>query len=421
MSLPAGWARTDAAGLGPFVTRERFQGPDGTVVEWNSRDHRKRAGRLDAGRGSTWWAPTAVGWWIGVLFAIGSVCFAVGAAPGYVDWVGTDADAITFFVGSIFFTSAAYLQFVQTVNAPHALTSGSQRPLPLLDVGTGTHRLVRERRAARRHGLLQRDDARGDRHQPRRDPGPSARVGARHGRLDLLPRRQRARVVRGEPRLVVVEPAQPRLADRRAQPARFDRVRRVGRRVEDRDHDRRTPQHHARESRDRGRRRLLPRRRAVPAPRTHPGSLRPHCTEPGRFAMALHRKITDENPIDAQPALLAKRAEEGHAPRHTLPDGRARPRRRVPARARRAHARRQRAAQPRDVRDHVDGAAGAAAHVGDVRQEHDRQGRVPAHGRDRDALRQHVEPAVELARQRGGDRHVDHRVERGRDARRAWR
>ena len=126
VSLPAGWARTDPAGLGPFVTRERFCGPDGAIVDWDSRGHRKRAGRLDAGRGSTWWAPTAVGWWIGVLFAIGSVCFTVGALPGYVGWVGTDADAITFFVGSIFFTTAAYLQFVQTVNAPHALTSGPQ-------------------------------------------------------------------------------------------------------------------------------------------------------------------------------------------------------------------------------------------------------------------------------------------------------
>ena len=82
------------------------------MVEWASREHRKQAGRLDAGRGSTWWAPTAVGWWIGVLFTIGSACFAVGAVPGYVDWVGTDADAITFFVGSLFFTSAASLQYL---------------------------------------------------------------------------------------------------------------------------------------------------------------------------------------------------------------------------------------------------------------------------------------------------------------------
>ena len=121
VTLPDGWERTDPGGFGPFVTRERFRSPEGAVVEWNSRQHRKQAGPLDAGRGSTWWAPGAVGWWIGVLFAIGAACFTVGAAPGYVGWVGTDADAVTFFVGSIFFTTAAYLQYLQTLNAPHAL------------------------------------------------------------------------------------------------------------------------------------------------------------------------------------------------------------------------------------------------------------------------------------------------------------
>jgi hypothetical protein len=121
LALPDGWERTDSEGFGPFVTLERFRRPDGALVEWTSRDHRKRTGRLDTGRGSTWWAPTAVGWWIGVLFAIGAACFTVGAAPGYVDWVGTDADAVTFFVGSLFFTGAAYLQYLQTLNAPHSL------------------------------------------------------------------------------------------------------------------------------------------------------------------------------------------------------------------------------------------------------------------------------------------------------------
>lgn len=125
VSPPAGWSRSDPVGLGPFVTSERFRAPDGHVVEWSSREHRKQAGRLDAGRGSTWWAPTAVGWWIGVLFAIGSLCFAVGALPGYVGRVGTDADAITFFVGSIFFTTAAYLQYLQTLNAPHTLRAAT--------------------------------------------------------------------------------------------------------------------------------------------------------------------------------------------------------------------------------------------------------------------------------------------------------
>jgi hypothetical protein len=50
-------------------------------------------------------------WWTGLLFAVGSACFAAGAAPGYVDAVGVDADGVTFFVGSLFFTSAAFLQY----------------------------------------------------------------------------------------------------------------------------------------------------------------------------------------------------------------------------------------------------------------------------------------------------------------------
>lgn len=103
--------------FGPFVTGEIYRRPDGSLVTWESRLHRKWHNRLDRTRGSTWWAPGAVGWWIGVLFMIGSVCFASGAAPGYRDAVGTDADNITFFVGSIFFTSAALLQYLEVANA----------------------------------------------------------------------------------------------------------------------------------------------------------------------------------------------------------------------------------------------------------------------------------------------------------------
>ena len=50
--------------------------------------------------------------WIAVLFAVGSACFALGAAPSYVDAVGTGPDAVTFFVGSVFFTTAATLQWL---------------------------------------------------------------------------------------------------------------------------------------------------------------------------------------------------------------------------------------------------------------------------------------------------------------------
>ena len=48
--------------------------------------------------------------WMALAFAIGSTCFLVGPFPGYVQLVGERADAITFFVGSIFFTIGGVLQ-----------------------------------------------------------------------------------------------------------------------------------------------------------------------------------------------------------------------------------------------------------------------------------------------------------------------
>jgi hypothetical protein len=63
------------------------------------------------------WAPRRASWWVGVLFAIGSTCFLVGPFPGFVELVGSTVDGIVFFVGSIFFTSAATLQLLTTENA----------------------------------------------------------------------------------------------------------------------------------------------------------------------------------------------------------------------------------------------------------------------------------------------------------------
>jgi hypothetical protein len=48
--------------------------------------------------------------WMALLFAIGSLCFLVGPFPGYAQLVGATADAVTFFVGSIFFTAGGALQ-----------------------------------------------------------------------------------------------------------------------------------------------------------------------------------------------------------------------------------------------------------------------------------------------------------------------
>ncbi len=120
---PAGTADARAGrerrrkGFGPFITFVEYERPDGLVAQWDSRRHRKRRDPSSAGPEGTWWAPRARGWWIGVLFAVGSALFALGAVPGYAGWAGTRADSITFFVGSLFFTAAGFLQYRESVDS----------------------------------------------------------------------------------------------------------------------------------------------------------------------------------------------------------------------------------------------------------------------------------------------------------------
>ena len=124
--VPADWEAVAHRKVVGFVTSETWRRPDGRLVTWTSRAHRKGPGRHAAAE-STWWAPRALGWWVAVLFIIGSACFAIGPAPGYLSWVGYQADTVTFFVGSIFFTSAALCQYIQTVRVPRVIGADGAR------------------------------------------------------------------------------------------------------------------------------------------------------------------------------------------------------------------------------------------------------------------------------------------------------
>ncbi len=133
VEVPRDWRRLRGHGVGPFVTREVFRRPDGTRIAWESRWERKHP--RWSSKDSTWWAPRAMAWWIGVLFAVGSVCFAVGALPPYATRVGTNADDLTFFIGSIFFTTASFLQYYEVATTPTTLEGRSRRgPRSLLTV-----------------------------------------------------------------------------------------------------------------------------------------------------------------------------------------------------------------------------------------------------------------------------------------------
>jgi hypothetical protein len=106
--------------VGPFVTLVRYRLADGTLRTWSSRRHRK-VGLVHERRRSLarpWWQPRLLGWWVAVLFMVGSSLFALGALPWYADAAGDRAVGMTYFVGSLVFTTAGYLQYVQTINAP---------------------------------------------------------------------------------------------------------------------------------------------------------------------------------------------------------------------------------------------------------------------------------------------------------------
>jgi hypothetical protein len=133
--------------VGPFITQVRLRLPDGRPFVWNSREHRFLGGARslpaatdDASETARWWHKVGlfarIVWWISALFVIGSVCFAIsslaGLAPGLFGAFGRSPVAINrvFFVGSIFFTTAAYLQFLAAVNADRISAIAHRRAPP---------------------------------------------------------------------------------------------------------------------------------------------------------------------------------------------------------------------------------------------------------------------------------------------------
>ena len=119
----------EAVGPWPFVTRKTLQHADGALHVLLSRAHRKGlpASPAAAGVGVAWWRglwlPRQINWWIGVLFALGSVLFALGsvlsldAALAHAWSMSATAVNAVYFAGSLPFTTAAALQLYQAARA----------------------------------------------------------------------------------------------------------------------------------------------------------------------------------------------------------------------------------------------------------------------------------------------------------------
>ncbi len=132
----------EQSGPWPFVTRRVFRAADGSERLWSSRHHRKglairtaaEAERIAARLVRCLWMPWQLNWWIGTVFALGSLLFAgasvLSLAPALARaWSlePMEVNAI-FFAGSIPFTIAAYLQLFQAANAGEFTPDGT-RPL----------------------------------------------------------------------------------------------------------------------------------------------------------------------------------------------------------------------------------------------------------------------------------------------------
>lgn len=120
MRVPVEWQVVRRRTTGPFATSMVLRRPDGSEVTWSAWHHRKGLGLVDDAH------PTSVhhrmrraahgrNWRIGVLFMIGSACFAAGSIPALASALPGDA-GLVFFIGSVFFTSAASLQFYEASN-----------------------------------------------------------------------------------------------------------------------------------------------------------------------------------------------------------------------------------------------------------------------------------------------------------------
>lgn len=109
----------------PFITRRVFHDAEEVERIWESRRHRKGLGNSEIETAGGWlWAPGNLNWWIGTIFAIGASLFALGSilllAPSLAKgWsVSTSDINFIYFLGSIPFTTAAYLQLFQSANVP---------------------------------------------------------------------------------------------------------------------------------------------------------------------------------------------------------------------------------------------------------------------------------------------------------------
>jgi len=145
----------ESKGPWPFTTRRVFLLADSSTAVWRSRHHRKGLHRfkLDELEAAgirlkrCWWMPQELNWWIGIVFALGALLFATGSvltlSPAITQHLSLSASSVNaiFFVGSIPFTTAAYLQLFQAANVKDFDPLGAATPRRVALIGWRPHNI----------------------------------------------------------------------------------------------------------------------------------------------------------------------------------------------------------------------------------------------------------------------------------------
>ena len=127
--FPQHWQHLKSRGAAYFTTQVIHRLPSGNFHIWSSRRFRKRRGTEIRAReeikqperqkrhGQYWdWQPQSLTWWIGFIFTVGSLLFAIGAIPAMFPNPPEQKIALINFIGSVCFTIGSYAAFLEAIN-----------------------------------------------------------------------------------------------------------------------------------------------------------------------------------------------------------------------------------------------------------------------------------------------------------------
>ncbi len=114
---PETWERKGIRSLGRFITELELIDETGQHIRWNARRHRKGLGPLTDETAAEIESLTQhLNRPIALRFIIGASLFFIAAVLGLLDVGSAFLQNTIYFIGSIFFTLAGYLQYVQSIN-----------------------------------------------------------------------------------------------------------------------------------------------------------------------------------------------------------------------------------------------------------------------------------------------------------------